>query len=53
MPTNVLRGIFAAPVMRWTQANHKHFTRPLAARQNVMDIAIRSGFVKQPANDAS
>jgi hypothetical protein len=39
--------------MRWTQTNDKHFTRSLAATQDVMDIAIRSGVVKQPANNAT
>jgi hypothetical protein len=53
MPTDVLRGIFAAPVMRWTQTNHKHFTRSLATIQNMVNVAIRSGVVKQPANNAA
>jgi hypothetical protein len=53
MPTDVLRGIFAAPVMGRTQTYHKHFTFALAAGQNVVNIAIGSGFVEQPAHNAA
>jgi len=51
MPTDVLRGVSAAPVVGRTQAYHKHFTRPLAARQNVVNIPVRAHTVEQPAND--
>jgi hypothetical protein len=36
-----------------TQAYHKHFTLALAATQNMVDIAIGSGFVEQPAHNAT
>jgi hypothetical protein len=36
-----------------TQTDHKHFTLALAARQNVVDIPVGSGFVKQPAHNAA
>jgi hypothetical protein len=39
--------------MRWTQTDHKHFTFALAAGQNVVNIPIGSGFVKQPAHNAT
>lgn len=35
------------------QAYHKHFTLALAATQNVVDIAIGSGFVEKPAHNAA
>jgi hypothetical protein len=40
-------------MMGGTQAYHKHFTRPFAATQDVMDIAVGSGFMEQPANNAT
>jgi hypothetical protein len=40
-------------MMGRAQAYHKHFTFALAARQNVVDIAVGSGFVEQPAHNAT
>ena len=53
MAADVFRRIASAAMMRWTQTDHKHFTLSLAARQNVMDIAVGSGFVEQPAHNAA
>jgi hypothetical protein len=39
--------------MRGTQTYHKHFTLAFAAGQNMVDIAIGSSFVKQPAHNAA
>jgi len=40
-------------MMGRTQAYHKHFTLALAATQDVVDIAVGSGFVEQPAHNAA
>lgn len=40
-------------MMSRTQAYHKHFTRPLAATQNVMDIPIGTFPVEQFANNTA
>ena len=53
MPTDVLRIIASTSVMSRTQAYHKHFTRPFAATQDVMDIAVGMFHVKQSANDTA
>jgi hypothetical protein len=39
--------------MSRTQAYHKHFTRPFAATQNVVDIAVGMFPVKQSANNTT
>jgi hypothetical protein len=50
---HVFRRIASTSVMGRTQAYHKHFTLALAATQNMVDIAIGSGFVEQPAHNAT
>ena len=53
MAADVFRRIASTSVMGRTQTDHKHFTLALAATQNVVDIAIGSGFVEQPAHNAA
>jgi hypothetical protein len=53
MAADVFRRIASTSVMRWTQTYHKHFTLALAAAQNVVNIPIGSGFVEQPAHNAT
>jgi len=50
---HVFRRIATAAMMGRAQAYHKHFTFALAAGQNVVNIAIGSGFVEQPAHNAA
>jgi hypothetical protein len=40
-------------MMGGTQTYHKHFTFALAATQNVVNIAVGSGFVEQLAHNAA
>jgi hypothetical protein len=53
MAAHIFRRIATAAMMGRAQAYHKHFTFALAATQNVVDIPIRSGFVKQLAHNAA
>jgi hypothetical protein len=53
MAADVFRRIASTSVMGRTQTDHKHFTLSLAAGQNVMDIAVGSGFMEQPAHNAA
>tara|TARA_R110000822_G_scaffold27382_1_gene81783 strand:+ start:364 stop:525 length:162 start_codon:yes stop_codon:yes gene_type:complete len=53
MPADIFGIIASTSVMSRTQAYHKHFTRPFAAIQNVMDIAVGLFPVEQPAHNAA
>jgi len=53
MPADIFGVISSTSVMGRTQAYHKHFTRPLAAFQNVMNIPVGTFPVKQLANYAT
>ena len=53
MPADILRIIASTSVMSRTQAYHKHFTRPFAATQDVVDIAVGMFPVEQSANNTA
>lgn len=53
MPADIFGVIASTSVMSRTQAYHKHFTRPFAATQNVVDIAVGMFPVKQSANNTA
>ena len=53
MSADIFRRVSAAAMMRWAQTDDKHFTRPFAATQDVMDIAVGMFPVEQSANNTA
>ena len=53
MPADIFGVIASTTMMSRAQAYHKHFTRPFAATQDVMDIAVGMFPVKQSANNTA
>ena len=53
MPADIFGIIASTSVMSRTQAYHKHFTRPFAATQDMVNIAIGMFPVEQFANNTA